>query len=155
MTSISHSYFASTAKGLEPLLLKEIAAFSPESIREIPGGMFFSGPLETALNVCLWSRTASRVFLTLSHFSASDPDELYANCIKFPWDDFMDVDQTFAVSGNVFSSNITHSQFAALKVKDSIADFFRDKYKKRPSVKTERPDLQFHIFYFLFLYFIC
>jgi len=144
--SSDHNFFASCPKGLESLLNKEIGAFSPPSMKEIPGGIFFSGSLELALKICLWSRTASRVFLTLSDFPAGDPDELYRQCRAFPWDEYMDADQTFAVSGNVFSSSINHSHFAALKVKDAIADHFREKSGKRPSVATEHPDLQFNIF---------
>jgi len=139
-------YFASVQRGLESLLLKEISSLSPEAIKEIPGGVYFSGSIETALRGCLWSRSAGRIFYKIAEFPAESPEELYAGCRKIAWDEHMTHDQTFAVSGNVASSSISHSHFAAMKVKDAIADHFRETTEKRPSVETERPDLQFNVF---------
>jgi putative N6-adenine-specific DNA methylase len=57
----------------------------------------------------------------------------------------MDIGTTFAIDGAVFNSGITHSMYAALKTKDAIADFFRSKYGKRPSVDTENPDVRINV----------
>ena len=42
-------------------------------------------------------------------------------------------------------SPITHSRYAALKVKDGLVDTFRNRTGKRPSVKTSRPEVQVHL----------
>jgi putative N6-adenine-specific DNA methylase len=51
----------------------------------------------------------------------------------------MTPDHTLAVDCNVRDSTITHSQFAARRVKDAICDQFRDRTGRRPSVDTEQP----------------
>ena len=50
-------------------------------------------------------------------------------------------DHTLAVDCNVRDSAITHSQYAARRVKDAICDQFREKVGRRPSVDTERPGI--------------
>lgn len=60
----------------------------------------------------------------------------------------MTPDHTLAVDCNVRDSAITHSQYAARRVKDAICDQFRDKIGRRPSVDTERPmiGLNLHVY---------
>ena len=126
--------------------MEEMRGFSPETLKESPGGIYFTGTLETALRACLWSRTASRIYMTIATFPAATQEELYQGCREIAWNDHMTESCTFAVSASVHSSAINHSNFAALKVKDAIADHFRESAGSRPSVQTERPDLQFNIF---------
>ena len=59
----------------------------------------------------------------------------------------MTPDHTLAVDCNVRDSAITHSQYAARRVKDAICDQFRDRVGRRPSVDTEQPmiGLNLHI----------
>jgi 23S rRNA (guanine2445-N2)-methyltransferase / 23S rRNA (guanine2069-N7)-methyltransferase len=40
---------------------------------------------------------------------------------------------------------LTHSQYAALRVKDAIVDFFRDATGERPNVDTDNPDLRVNL----------
>ena len=57
----------------------------------------------------------------------------------------MDVNTSFAVDSVVFSDEFRHSKFVAYRVKDAIADYFREKEGKRPSVQVTNPDLTLHI----------
>jgi putative N6-adenine-specific DNA methylase len=45
----------------------------------------------------------------------------------------------------VFSSIFRHSGFVALKVKDAVVDFFRDRSGRRPNVDSRTPDLLIHV----------
>ncbi|MBF0204083.1 MAG: class I SAM-dependent RNA methyltransferase, partial [Desulfamplus sp.] len=47
----------------------------------------------------------------------------------------------FSIVANVSDSIIDHSQFAALRLKDAIADYFRERTGKRPNVDTNKPDI--------------
>jgi putative N6-adenine-specific DNA methylase len=60
----------------------------------------------------------------------------------------MTPDHTLAVDCNVRDSRITHSQYAARRVKDAICDQFVDRMGRRPSVDVERPmvGLNLHIY---------
>ncbi|MBK7190336.1 MAG: hypothetical protein IPH86_17100 [bacterium] len=43
----------------------------------------------------------------------------------------MTLDQTFAIFASTYRSQISHSKYASLKVKDCVADMFRKRYDPR------------------------
>ena len=156
-------FFATTAKGLEPVLfeeLKKIASeLSPQAIQDAKknnetilvsepkrAGIEFQGPLEFAYRACLYSRVASRILLPLKTFDCPTPEKLYGNIKSIQWDKHMSVDQTLAVDFSTSHSDITHSQFGALKTKDAIVDQFRSNTGRRPSVNTQNPDLRVNVY---------
>ena len=69
----------------------------------------------------------------------------YALKNRIKWEDYMTVNTSFAVDSVVFSDEFRHSKFVAYRVKDAIADYFNEKYGKRPTVRLNNPDLIFHI----------
>src|SRR3569832_1831997 len=69
----SHAFFATTPKGLESLLLAELAALGAAELRETRAGVAFHGPLALAYRACLWSRLANRLLLPLADFAAPAP----------------------------------------------------------------------------------
>lgn len=70
---------------------------------------------------------------------------MYEQIKAIHWEDYLDVDKTFAVDAVVFSEEFRHSKFVSYKVKDAIADYFRDAYNKRPSVRINKPDVLLNI----------
>lgn len=140
------SFFATAPLGVEPLLHEELRALGAESLRETRAGVYFTGTLDLAYRLCLWSRLASRVFLPLAEFSASTPQELYEGACSIPWSDHLESGATFAVDATITSSAITHSRFAALKIKDAIVDVLREERGFRPDVDVEKPDLRFNLY---------
>ncbi len=139
-------FFATAAKGTTGLLIEELRALGAEDLREVAAGVAFSGTLETGYRACLWSRTASRVLLSIAQFRAADAAALYEGVQSIQWDEHLRASGTLAVDCNTRQSRIKHSQFAAQKVKDAIVDQFRDRYRIRPSVEPERPDVRINIF---------
>lgn len=147
-SSNSDNRFVITAKtvyGLEEVLAREIEQAGGHDIELIHRGVSFKGNNETLYTCNYTCRTALRFLKPLYEFSALDDKELYRECLKLPWDDFMDLNTTFAIDGAVFNSGITHSMYAALKTKDAIADFFRSKYGQRPNVDTDDPDIRINV----------
>jgi putative N6-adenine-specific DNA methylase len=65
--------------------------------------------------------------------------------MKIRWEDFLSVDQTFAITASVSNSEISNSLYALQCLKDGIADYFRDKFGKRPDVETINPDLRINL----------
>ena len=90
-------------------------------------------------------RTAIRILKPILHFNAKDADEIYDIVKRIKWEDYMDVNTSFAVDSVVFSDEFRHSKFVAYRVKDAIADYFREKEGKRPSVQVTNPDITLHI----------
>ena len=139
-------YFATCPKGIEPLLAEELRGLGADQVRETRAGVAFLGPLSLAYRVCLWSRLASRVLLPLAHGPAPDPEALYTLVKSVDWSEHMDAESTLAVDASVAQSAITHSHFAALKVKDAIVDQLRETLGRRPSIDTERPDIRINLY---------
>ncbi len=106
------------------------------------GGVWFEGPLEMGMRVCLWSRVAVRVLAQLGTFPAGDAQSLYAGARGVAWRDWLTARSAFAVHANVRDTpTLTHSGFAALKVKDAVADALRDALGARPDVDPKTPDV--------------
>jgi putative N6-adenine-specific DNA methylase len=78
----------------------------------------------------------------------TSPDELYEAVRSLNWSDYLTPDHTLAVDANVRDSALTHSQYAARRVKDAICDQFREQTGRRPSVDRETPmvGLNLHVF---------
>lgn len=141
-------FFATASRGLEPLLAAELTALGAITVKERNGGVEFSGDQITAYRACLWSRLASRVLLPLTRFPLEGEDAseaLYQAASKLDWPELFDVESSFAIEVAGHSPAIAHTHYAGLKVKDAIADRFRAKSGKRPSVDKENPQLQIHL----------
>ncbi|HEX5514255.1 MAG TPA: bifunctional 23S rRNA (guanine(2069)-N(7))-methyltransferase RlmK/23S rRNA (guanine(2445)-N(2))-methyltransferase RlmL [Gammaproteobacteria bacterium] len=139
-------FFATTGRGLEPLLADELRALGAEQVREGRGGVAFAGELRIGYAACLWSRTANRILLPLARFPAATPEELYAGVRAVDWAEHLSPDGTLAVDFVSSRSAITHTQFGAQKAKDAVVDRLRDETGRRPSVRAERPDLQLNVY---------
>ena len=94
-------------------------------------------------NFCL--RTAISILKPIKQFVAKNADEVYEQIKAIHWEDYLDIDKTFAVDAVVFSEEFRHSKFVSYKVKDAIVDYFRDAYDKRPSVRISKPDVLLNI----------
>ncbi|PWJ44279.1 THUMP domain-containing class I SAM-dependent RNA methyltransferase [Sediminitomix flava] len=137
---------AQTFQGLEEILAQELEGIGAENIEVKKRAVTFEGNKETMYKANLWLRTAIRVLVPLERFVAKDEDELYENAKKIDWTKYLDLYSTFAIDSSVSSPIFTHSQYVALKVKDAIADHFRERTGgKRPSVDVERPNVSIHI----------
>ncbi|MBA4322105.1 MAG: RNA methyltransferase, partial [Odoribacter sp.] len=68
-------------------------------------------------------------------------DDLYRKSMQIEWDRYMDVDNSFSVSPVVQSQLFNHTGYAGLKLKDAVADFFRNINGRRPSVNAADPDI--------------
>ncbi|HEU4385713.1 MAG TPA: THUMP domain-containing protein [Anaeromyxobacteraceae bacterium] len=121
---------------------RELAALRLPAVRGERGGVSFEGRLEHGLEACLWSRTAMRVLLEVHRFRAGDAASLYAGARVVDWGDWLTTRTTLAVEASVGSSAITHSGFAALKVKDAVVDALRDRLGARPDVDPRDPDVR-------------
>ncbi len=138
-------YVAKTFLGLEDVLCDELKALGAQNIRKERRAVSFEGDLSLMYRTNVWLRTASRVLKTIRSFEASDADTIYREVKKIEWDEYMSVGQTFVVNATVYSDSFRNSQFVSYRTKDAIADFFNEKYGKRPSVRLTNPDIYVNI----------
>ncbi len=148
MSSEVYQFFATTALGMELPLVQELEAIGALSLRSVRAGVYFQGKLEIGLRACLWSRIANRILLPLKTFRAENPDQLYGGVRTIHWTDHLTTEDTLAVDFSTSQSQITHSHFGALKVKDAIVDQFRTLQGSRPSVDPGRPSVRINVYLF-------
>jgi putative N6-adenine-specific DNA methylase len=138
-------FVAKTLQGLEETLAKELIAIGAENVEAERRAVKFTGDTEILYRANFQTRTATRILKPILHFKANNEQELYAHAKSFDWTSIIDLSHKFAVDSVVNSSIFTHSHFVALKLKDAIADHFRDKFSKRPFVDPKNPHIQIHI----------
>ncbi|MDE5924937.1 MAG: RNA methyltransferase, partial [Muribaculaceae bacterium] len=126
---------AKTFQGLEEVLRDELIALGAENVETGTRMVSFDGDLELMYKANLCCRTALRILKPITKFTANDPDELYDFVRDFNWEDYMTEKSTFSVDSTVNSADFTHSKFVTYRVKDGIADHFRDLCGARPSIR--------------------
>jgi len=132
--------------GFEGLIVDELAGFGGNQVVAGTGIVTANGSLETAYRSCLWSRFASRVLVEIATFAIVDDNDLYNRCCQVAWPALFPLKSSFAVTCTLGKNAvIQHSQYASLRVKDAIVDTFRAEQQERPSVRTQQPDIQFHL----------
>jgi putative N6-adenine-specific DNA methylase len=141
-------YFATCGRGIEPVLAEELRGLGAASVEQGRGGVHFSGDLALLYQANLWLRTAIRVLRPILEANVTSPDELYEAVRTLDWTQYLTPDHTLAVDCNVRDSHITHSKYAALRVKDAICDQFIERCGRRPSVNVDEPmvGLNLHIY---------
>ena len=137
---------AKTFQGLEEVLFKELTELGADDIQIGRRMVSFTGDKAMMYRANFHLRTAIRVLKPILHFNAKDANEIY-DIVKtrIKWEDYMTVNTSFAVDSVVYSDEFRHSKFVAYRVKDAIADYFREKEGKRPSVQVANPDITLHI----------
>ncbi|MBI9101022.1 MAG: bifunctional 23S rRNA (guanine(2069)-N(7))-methyltransferase RlmK/23S rRNA (guanine(2445)-N(2))-methyltransferase RlmL [Spirochaetales bacterium] len=145
MSNNNLSFFAPAPLNMEDLLEKEIKSCGGEIKRIHRTGIGFSGTLETGYRLCLWSRIASRILIPFYELESEGPDDLYKKAVKFPWQDYIKPDASFAIDSATRGSSFTDNRFTSLKLKDAIVDSFRKKTGDRPEIDPESPDIRLNL----------
>lgn len=137
--------FVTCARGLESVLAQELRELGGQDVRVDRGGVRWRGDQTLLYQANLWLRTGIRVLKPILEFSAESPEELYDGVQAIDWREHLTANHTLAVDANVRDSRITHSRYAAHKVKDAICDQFLARDGRRPSVDVETPMVAIHL----------
>ncbi len=140
-------YFALAAGKLERLAAEELQELGVQRTHDGYRGVFFEADPATLYRVNYESRLLTRVLAPLTEFQCHSDRYLYTQAQKIDWSKLLTLETTFAVFATVSNSKVSHSQFAARRLKDAIVDQFREATGQRPSVRTPDPDvwLNLHI----------
>lgn len=136
---------AKTFKGLENVLAEELKQLGAENVEHGNRMVSFVGDLAVLYRANICCRTALRILKPIYKFYAQDADELYNAVKDFAWDSYINPSQTFSIDATVFSEKFRHSRFVTYRVKDAIADYFTEKYGKRPSIRLNNADFMFDV----------
>ena len=141
-----HAFFISCPRNLESLLAQELRDLGINGTKPVYLGVEANLSREEVYRVVYSSRLASRVLRPLATFPCRNPEELYEHAVQFNWSRILREGQTLKVSASVSDSAITHSQYAALKLKDAVVDSLREHTGARPSIDRETPDVRLDLF---------
>lgn len=136
---------ATCMQNLENELANELEELGAQKIDIQKRAVSFEADLPLLYKANIWLRTALKVLKPLFHFKAKTDDQLYAQAKKLKWEEIFTEDKTFSIDFAVHSEYFTHSQFAALRLKDAIVDYFREIGRDRPSVERDQPDVRIHL----------
>jgi 23S rRNA (guanine2445-N2)-methyltransferase / 23S rRNA (guanine2069-N7)-methyltransferase len=140
------SFFVTCAKNLESLLKAEIELIAGEgklqaTLKETVAGVHVTGPLALGYRLCLWSRLANQVFLPLTQFEATNPEDLYREVKRIEWSTHLSPEGTLWIDVTGSHARFNHPHFVAQKIKDAIVDQLRTPDGKRPTIQETRPDI--------------
>ena len=136
---------AKTFQGLEEILAKELTSLGAENVEIGKRMVSFTGDKRMMYLTNFSLHTALRILKPIKQFEANNADEVYEAVKDLAWEEYLSVDQTFAVDATIHSEEFRHSMYVSYKVKDAIADYFREKEGKRPSVSVKNPDITLNI----------
>jgi len=134
-------FFAQTARGLDDLACLELAELGARDTESAGNGLYFRADASVLYRINYCARLLSRVLAPLVSFQCPSDRVLYDSALAVDWDQILSPEKTFAVSAHVSASHISHAHYAALRLKDAIADYFRNRSGRRPDVDTEHPDV--------------
>lgn len=143
-----NQYFAQVPGKMEELCAAEFERLGASEVSASYRGVYFVADRKTLYRINYESRLATRVLAPLMSFKCHSPKYLKQTAQQIPWDTFIDMKkgETFAIKASVGdSAQFRHSLFAAMCLKDAIADFFNANYGKRPNVDTKNPDVWFNL----------
>jgi putative N6-adenine-specific DNA methylase len=140
------SFFAPCPRGLAPALAEELAALGALRPQPADAGVAFTGPFDLVYTANLRSRIASRILWRVARFPYANENDIYGAAREVRWRELFAVERTFKVETNAHRSPVKSLDFVTLRVKDAIADHFRDATGSRPSVSARDPDVRVHAF---------
>ena len=132
---------AKTFYGFEEILAREIQKLGGADVKVRNRLVEFYGDTGFMYKANYSLRTAIRIMKPILSFKAKNEDELYEQVKAYAWEDHIRSTATFKIDATVNSPNFKHSHFAALRVKDAIADRFMDRKGRRPNVEKYNPDI--------------
>lgn len=139
-------YWIATAPvGAASVLAEELAQFGATDIRERSHDVKFQGTLEVGYRACLWSRSATRVLLSVGQIDAGSSKSLYEAVKRIDWREHLATGATLACDCSGGNQAIRHTIYGSQLLKDAVCDYLRDATGERPNIKPERPDVLLHL----------
>lgn len=134
-------------KRLAPYLEAEVRALGFEIQETFITGVKLHASINECIILNLNLRCASQVLYSIKQFRAQDADDVYNVVKNIVWENLLDDEGYFSVTGNVMNETINNSMFANLRVKDAVIDRMRERTGNRPSTGAELTGAVIHLFW--------
>ncbi|MCC2632468.1 MAG: class SAM-dependent methyltransferase [Ramlibacter sp.] len=131
--------FLPCAAGVEAWLADEVQRITGTAPETLRGGVRLRAGWDAMLRLNLHSRLAQRVLVQVEHRPYRDENDIYAAAASVPWEEWFTPRESFKIELTSHQSPLKSLNFAALKIKDAVADRFRERGGVRPDVDTQWP----------------
>lgn len=135
--SITSKIIITCPNRLSEYLQKEILDLGFTPVRLFKTGVELLGTMQDCIRLNMNLRCASQVLFSINEFESNNAEELYQQLKEMAWEEIIPAEGYFSISSNVSNETITNNLFANVRVKDAIADRFRDKTGARPDSGPE------------------
>jgi putative N6-adenine-specific DNA methylase len=140
-----NQYFATVARGLEPLAVQELEQLGAHDVEPGFCGVSFKGDRTLLYHVNLWARLPFRILMKLHEFPCRDSQDLYQGIQTIDWSQHLTPALTLAVNATGKSEQLNHTHFTALQVKKAIVEQQQERMGDRSNVDPQSPDVQISI----------
>jgi putative N6-adenine-specific DNA methylase len=139
--------FLPCAAGVEHFLAAEVSQITGLPLAKCQAqraGVSLQASWRDALLLNLHSRLAQRVLVALAQRPYRQEQDIYNAAFAVAWETWFTPKQSFKIEITAQHSPLKSLNFAALRIKDAVADRFRDKFSVRPDVNTQWPDVRIY-----------
>jgi 23S rRNA G2445 N2-methylase RlmL len=134
---------------------KRLASVLEAEVKELgftPAKVFSTGvELKASLHDCIklniHLRSASQVHYSLRQFKPGNPEDVYREVLKFPWETLIEKDGYFSVTSHVDHFTVNNPLFVNVKIKDAIVDRFRRETGVRPNSGPDLSKTVIHVYW--------
>ncbi len=134
-------------KRLAPVLEAEVKELGFTPTKVFPTGIELKGTLLDCIKLNLNLRSASQVHYSLRQFRLRNPDDLYREVLRYPWETVIERDGYFSVTSHVDHFTVNNPLFVNVRIKDAIVDRFRRETGVRPNSGPELDNVVVHVYW--------
>ncbi len=132
--------------GLEEVGATELKRFGAKCIQIMRGSVFCKVDTQCFYRVHLQARLPFRILREISNFKCIGKESLYrAIQNSFDFKEWLDPSKSFRVDVSGINSELNHSHFTALQVKNAIIDLQREIWGQRSFINLNSPDVCIHL----------
>ncbi len=146
-------YFCTCPKGLEEVLENELISLGAKDTFKSSRGVQFSIPKEDLLNLILYTRISSRIFMLLFDCDIKKEKDIYMASKNINWTRYFSVKQTFkftfhqGVSKKLKKkSKFTNTIYLSQLAKDGLVDRYMKEVQKRPNIELRNPHVSLNCY---------
>ncbi len=140
-----NQYFATVARGLEPLVVKELEALGAQDVEPGFCGAEFKGDQALLYKVNLWARLPFRILQRIDEFDCETSDDLFVGVQQTDWSQYLRPENTLAVTATGKTDVLNHTHFNSLQVKNAIVHQQTKDFGERSDVDTQNPDVRINV----------
>ena len=121
-------FVATCLFGVERMLADEIDALGYERTETSDGRITFEADADAIARCNLWLRTAERLYMKVGSFAAETFDGLFEGTKALPWEQWLDRDACFPVTGHSLKSALFSVPDCQAIIKKAIVERLKQKY---------------------------